>query len=118
MATPKIPSNTNQKPTGISLAERQKEAAKKLENQTIVVKEQVQTPVKLPEPTIITKVKSEESIPKKDRREELNRKTEEARKKLQEITTQTSENLLRRKSKNKLLMKLMIQKLTIHQLTM
>ena len=92
MAAPKIPSSTNQKPTSISLAERQKEAAKKLENQTIVVKEQVQTPVILPEPTIITKVKSEESIPKKDRREELNRKTEEARKKLQEITTQTSEN--------------------------
>ena len=91
MAAPKTTAPVTQNSPSISLAERQKQAAKKLKNETIVVKEQKQVSVEMPEPSIITKVKSEVTTPKKDRREELNRKTEEARKKYQEITTQVVE---------------------------
>ncbi len=91
MAAPKAATKTTTPSPGMSLAERQKQAAKKLQNEKIVVKEQIQEPIEIPKPTIITKVKSEDSAPKKDRREELNRKTEEARKKYQEITTQVND---------------------------
>ena len=91
MASPKTPTSTADKSQGMSLAERQKQAAQKLRNETIIVKDNVQTPVETPKATITTKVKSEISTPKVDRREELNRKTEQARKKIQEITTQVSE---------------------------
>ena len=91
MAAPKNTTPSTRDTPPITLAERQKQAARKLKNDPIIVKEQVQTPVEMPEPSIITKVKSEVTTPKKDRREELNRKTEEARKKYQEITTQVVE---------------------------
>ena len=92
MASPKTtPVNQNKSPE-MSLAERQKQAAQKLSNETIIVKDNVQTPVELPKATITTKVKSDSSTPKIDRREELNRKTEQARKKIQEITTQVTES--------------------------
>ena len=77
-----------------TLAEMQKKAAKQLENDKIVTSEAEQKTVQLSEPTIIVKKKIEvEEKVKSDIREELNRKTAEANKKYQEITSNVSEEI-------------------------
>ena len=92
LATAQAPAKPQSKNTSNILAEMQKKAAKQLQNDNIVTTEAEQKAVQLPEPTIIVKKKIDvEEKVKSDIREELNRKTAEANKKYQEITSNVTE---------------------------
>ncbi|MDP6333603.1 MAG: hypothetical protein QF479_03120 [Candidatus Poseidoniaceae archaeon] len=91
-ATAQAPINSAPKAPSSSLAEMQKKAAKRLENDKIITAQAEQKPAQLPKPTITVtkKLETEEKV-KNDIREQLNRKTAEANKKYQEITSNATE---------------------------
>lgn len=92
MATSQAPTKTTPNKNVNSLAEMQKKAAQRLENDNIITSESKQKPVQLPKPTItVTKKVEVEVKPKTDIREELNRKTAEAKKKYNEIASTVAE---------------------------
>jgi hypothetical protein len=92
MATSQAPTKTSPNKNVNSLAEMQKKAAQRLENDNIITSESKQKPVQLPKPTItVTKKVESEVKPKTDIREELNRKTAEAKKKYNEIASTVAE---------------------------
>ena len=92
LATAQAPVKPQTKNSNNTLAEMQKKAAKRLENDNIVTTEAEQKTVQLPEATIIVKKKVDvEEKVKSDIREELNRKTAEANKKYQEIAANVTE---------------------------
>ena len=92
LATSQAPVKSQTKNSNNTLAEMQKKAAKRLENDNIITTEAEQKSVQLPEATIIVKKKIDvEEKVKSDIREELNRKTAEANKKYQEIAANVTE---------------------------
>lgn len=96
MATSQSPAKTSPNRNVNSLAEMKKKAAKRLENDKIITSESKQKPAELPKPTItVTKKVEAEIKPKTDIREELNRKTAEAKKKYNEIASTVSDETVK-----------------------